>query len=51
MVLEHTEKVCSVHLYSEKLPPLENIPIVTGATAYDHPDTDETFILVAHQAL
>ena len=51
VVLEQTEQVCSVHPYSEKLPPLENIPIVTGATAYDHPDTGETFILVAHQAL
>ncbi|MGH3054764.1 MAG: hypothetical protein ACRDL7_07285 [Gaiellaceae bacterium] len=51
VVLEYTEQVCNVHPYSDKLPQLVDIPIVTGATAYNDPITGETTILIAPQSL
>ena len=30
---------------------MQNVPIVTGATAYDDPITGETFILLFHESL
>ncbi len=31
--------------------PIENVPIVSAATAYDDPATGDTFILAFHEAL
>jgi hypothetical protein len=50
-VLEFTEKCCDVYPYSDQYDPVQNVPIAKVATAYDHPVTGETFILVFGQAL
>ena len=38
-------------IHAESIKPIEGIPIVTGATAWDDPVTGETYILVIHEAL
>jgi hypothetical protein len=50
-ILELTEKSCIVYPYSEKYDPIQNVPIAKVATAYDHPVSGETFILIFGQAL
>jgi len=50
-ILEMTEKSCDVYPYSDKYDPISNVPIAKVATAYDHPVSGETFILVFGQAL
>jgi len=51
IVLEYTEQVVNVSAFSERLETVENIPIVTAATAIDNPKTGETTILVIGQAI
>jgi hypothetical protein len=51
IVLEYTDEVVNVSAYSEQLETMENIPIVTAATAIDDPATGETTILVIGQAI
>ena len=43
----YTNLTYDVYLYSEAYKPLENVPIVRGATAYDHPNGN-TYILIFH---
>lgn len=38
MPLYYTSRSADVYPYHEKHMPLENVLIVTGATAFDHPD-------------
>ena len=51
IILEYTEQVVNVSAFSEHLDTMENIPIVTAATAYDDPQTGDTTILVIGQAI
>ena len=48
--LSYTNKSADVYPYHDAYKPLENIPIVSGATAFDHEDGN-TYILVIHEAL
>ncbi len=40
-----------VSLYHPKYERIENAPIVQAGTAYDHPETGKTYILILNQAL
>lgn len=51
LVLSHTTRVADVYAYDKAIAPIENVPIVTGATAYDCPITQRTFILIFHESL
>ena len=51
VILHHTFRTADVYAYDSSIKPVENIPIVTGATAYDDPVTGDTFILVFHESL
>lgn len=51
VILHYTGRVCDVSPYSPEYPSIQNVPIVTGATAWTSPETTETFILVIHEAL
>ena len=51
IVLEYTGRECDVSPYTESYEPITSIPIVTGATAWTSQVTNETFILVFHEAL
>jgi len=41
----------AVSSYNLEYPPMIDIPIITMATAYDDPNSDETYILVVNQGL
>ena len=51
VVLEYTVRTADVYAYDKSIKPIQNVPIVTGATAWDHPVTNETFIIVINEAL
>ncbi|KAI2505807.1 Reverse transcriptase (RNA-dependent DNA polymerase) [Fragilaria crotonensis] len=51
VVLQSTYRTADVYAYDSSIKPIENVPIVTGATAYDDPTTGTTFILVFHESL
>ena len=50
IVLSYTQRIAQVYAYDPSLPPTE-VPIVSGATAYDCEETNTTYILVVHEAL
>jgi hypothetical protein len=45
-----TNRTADVYPYDSAYAPITNVPIVSGATAYDHPD-GSTYILVFHESL
>ena len=51
IVLAPTFRTADVYAYDTSIQPIENVPIVTGATAYDDPVTGNTYILVFHGSL
>ena len=46
-----TTQTADVYPYDKSYAPMQNVPIVTGATAYDDPVTGQTYILLFHEAL
>jgi hypothetical protein len=50
-VLHSTFQTADVYAYDTLIKPIEHVPIVTGATAYDDPVTTTTYILVFHESL
>ena len=50
-ILEKTGQVCTVHGFSDSLPPLTEVPVVTAATAYYDAASQATYVLIVHQAL
>jgi hypothetical protein len=50
-VLSHCNRTCTVSGFCEQLDAIKNVEIVTGATAWDDPDSGETWILIFHEAL
>ena len=50
IILSNTQQIAQVYAYDPSLPPTE-VPIVSGATAYDCEETNTTYILVVHEAL
>ena len=40
-----------MYAYDASIKPIENVPIVAGATAYDDPHTGKIYILVFNKAL
>ena len=52
IVISMTRRTADVFPYdSNNYQPIHNVPIVTAATAYDDPNTNETYILVLHECL
>ena len=45
------DRVCEVSPYHPDYPPLMDAPVVQAATAFDDPDSSETFMLVINQGL
>ena len=50
-VLSITDQVCQVVPYHQDYQPFNEVPVVQAATAYDHPETGRTYILIINQAL
>ena len=51
VMLEEADSYISVYPYSDEYPAINNIPIASVATAWTHPTTGRTYLLVFHQAL
>ena len=51
VVLTPTFRTADVYAYDTSIKPIENVPIVSGATAYDDPGSGRTYILVFHESL
>jgi hypothetical protein len=51
VVLNSTYRTADVYAYDTSIKPIENVPIVSGATAYDDATTGTTYILVFNEAL
>ena len=49
-ILQHTNQKADVYAYDSKYAPVNNVPIVSSATAYTKLDTKEVIILVFHEA-
>jgi hypothetical protein len=50
-VISYTEKVCHVTPYHSDYEPIQDVPIVKGATAYTDSETGKTYILIINEAL
>jgi hypothetical protein len=50
-VIKFTDKSCDVFPFSDQYSPMEKVPVAKVGTAYDHPITGETYILIFGQAL
>ncbi|CAJ1955419.1 unnamed protein product [Cylindrotheca closterium] len=50
IITAYTQRSADVYAYDSTLPPM-HVPIVSGATAYDCPETGSTFILIINEAL
>ena len=51
IIAHYSQRTCSVRAFSDSYSPINNIPIVQGATAYDCSDTGQTYILVINEGL
>jgi hypothetical protein len=49
--MHFTDKVCDVSPYADTYEAIKSVPIVQAATAFDHPDTGETTILILNEAI
>jgi hypothetical protein len=50
-ILEYKDQVADVSGFANSMQPLQNIPIVKAALAYDHPDTGVVIVLIINQVL
>lgn len=50
-VLSYTNMVCDVMPFLDTYSPSRNVPIVTGVTAFDDPETGQSYLLEVNQAL
>ena len=48
---KYTQRTADVYTYDKSYAPATNVPIVTGATAYDDPVSGMTYILLFNDAL
>ena len=51
IVYKYTRRTADVYAFDKSYAPSTNVPIVTGATAYDDPISGRTFILLFNEAL
>ena len=51
IIFKMTNRTADVYPYDESYMPLLNVPIVSGATAYDDPKTGQTSIIVFNESL
>ena len=49
-IISYTSRTADVYPYDSSYSPIQNVPIVTGATAWSD-STGATFILIIHEAL
>ena len=50
-ILHYTTRVADVYAYDKSISPIENVPIVSGATAWTDSRTNTTYVLVFNESL
>ena len=50
-MLEYTKRIADVYAYDKEVAPFDNVPIVSGATAWDGIVTGQTYIIIINEAL
>ena len=50
-ILAYTRRTADVYAYDKAIAPIEGVPIVSGATAWTDPGTNQTYILIINEAL
>ena len=50
-IMSYTSRTADVYPYDSSYAPIQNVPIVSGATAYDHPSTGQTWLLIINEGL
>jgi uncharacterized membrane protein YgcG len=51
VVMQYTSRFADVYPYDSSYQPIKDVPIVSAATAWTNPETDQTFILVFNETL
>ena len=51
LIMEYTRRTADVYSYDSSAAPIADVPIVTGATAWDDPHSGETYIFIINEAL
>ena len=51
IILEYTHRTVDVYAYDKSIKPLQNVPVVTGATTWIHPNTGQPYLLIFNEAL
>ena len=51
VLLEYKQRAADVYAYKNSFKQIEGVPIVNGATAWNNPVTEHTYILVNNEAL
>ena len=51
IILQYTTRMADVYPYDKSYKPIEGVPIVSGAMAWDNPLSGQTYILVVNEAL
>jgi hypothetical protein len=51
VIIHHTGQECDVSPYTDTYESIKSVPIVQAATAYDNPETGETYVLTLNQAI
>ena len=51
VVMHYTGRECDVSPYTDEYKPIQNVPIVQAATAWQSPDTGQIYILIFNEAL
>jgi hypothetical protein len=50
-ILNYTNRQADFYTYDSNYTPVNNVPIVSGATAWTHPSTHKTVLLVLNESL
>ena len=51
VILEYTRITADVSVYDKSIKPIEDVPIVNGATAWDDPVLNQTYIIIVNEDL
>ena len=51
IIMGYTNRTADVYPYDKSYDPIENVPIVSGATAYDDKESGTTYILIFNESL
>ena len=51
VILEYSRRVADVYAYGQSIKPIQGVPIINGTTAWDDPESNQTYIFIVIEAL